>query len=68
MVCPASSPARSPTRLMRPPSMATSARFAGAPLPSTTVPPEMIVSWLMQCSSLHALWSAPHTADTAEAA
>jgi hypothetical protein len=33
-----------PTVVMRPPAMATSARCLGAPVPSTTVPPEMTMS------------------------
>ena len=35
------SPGTSPTMLMRPSSMATSARRAGAPVPSITLPPRM---------------------------
>ena len=37
----------SPTALTRSPSMATSANRAGAPVPSTTVPPLITTSWAM---------------------
>ena len=40
----ASAPVRSPTTVMRSPSMATSARIASLPVPSRTAPPRMIRS------------------------
>src|SRR5262245_22829665 len=38
-------PARSPTRAMKPFTMATSARYRGRPVPSMTIPPRTITSY-----------------------